>query len=163
MRNKDILLKYLNFGVLSIVLIISVTVAILSNAFQDSTPTVGLYLWAIEHHIAILLFSIIISIAFGFTLSSSAIHEIKQSEVAKKGAKDVVFTFLSEDEKLVINHLLTKKKAAQSDLGKINDLGRVRAHRCVQKLLDKNLVKVESHGKLKIVCLKEDIRKTLID
>ncbi|RME77771.1 hypothetical protein D6774_03465 [Candidatus Woesearchaeota archaeon] len=163
MRNKDILLKYVNFGVLSVLLLVSVTVAVLSNVFQDASPANVIYLWAIKHHIAIMLFSIVLAIAFGFALSTTALYELRQKEVARKSAKDLVFTFLSPDERLVLNELVKKKKVSQAELSKLENMGRVRAHRCVQKLQEKNLILVESRGKVKLITLRDDILNILQD
>lgn len=71
---------------------------------------------------------------------------------------DATLKFLSGDEKIIVARLLEKNgEALQSELTHLDGMSKVRSHRAVKKLIEKEVVKVQQKGKTNIVKLEKEI------
>lgn len=102
---------------------------------------------------------IIIGALVFFFMSSRL--ENKEKNLAK--VTDVLIQFLARDEKLVVQKLLENDgKILQAELSRVEGLGKLKVHRIVQRLVDRQVVEVEKYGKTNIVKLSKGIKDALI-
>jgi len=107
---------------------------------------------------------ILVSVAFGFFWSQLSYSEIKKEKKSSKEILELVMKFLSHDERRIIKFLVENKgKGNQADISKLNNMGRVKAHRTLQKLQERDLILIMPHGKVRKIELQENILNTLID
>lgn len=106
---------------------------------------------------------IIIGIVIGalvFFFMSSRL-ENKQKDLSK--VTDVLVQFLAKDEKLVVQKLLENDgKVLQAELSRMQGLGKLKVHRIVTRLVDRQVVEVEKYGKTNIVKLSKGIKEALV-
>ena len=75
----------------------------------------------------------------------------------------IILNFLSYNEKKVINKLIEQKGTAlQSEISRMESLGKVRTHRIVKDLERKGLIVVEKYGNTNQITLTEKLSKILI-
>ncbi len=71
--------------------------------------------------------------------------------------------FLNKDEKKVVEKLIKEKgKCLQSEITRLEGLGKVKSHRILQKLLERGVIEIEEHGKTNIVRFSKTIQEVLI-
>lgn len=71
--------------------------------------------------------------------------------------------FLNKEEKLVVQKILENDgKVFQSEISRIEGIGKLKSHRILQKLSDREVIEIEKHGKTNIVKLAENIREVLL-
>jgi uncharacterized membrane protein len=88
----------------------------------------------------------------------------RTEEALKKGKEvaDVVLKFLKQDERKIINYLLSKNgQCLQAELSRLEDVGKLRAHRAIKKLEKLGVITSEGIGKTNIVRLDEGLLKYL--
>lgn len=106
-----------------------------------------------------ILAGVIIGAIVFFFMSSRL--ENKQNDLAK--VTDTLVQFLNKDEKLVVKKLIENDgKVLQAEVSRIEGLGKVKSHRIIQRLVDRNVIVVESFGKTNIVKLTKEIREVLL-
>lgn len=87
--------------------------------------------------------------------------ENKEKDLTK--VTDVLIQFLAKDEKLVVQKLLDGGgKVLQAELSRTEGLGKLKTHRIVQRLVDRQVVEVEKYGKTNIVKLTKGIKEALV-
>ena len=156
MKEKDEFFKTFFFAIFTILVFVTFVVTILTYKYHHTN--VPVFNFAIKHHLSIMVVSIFVALAYGFFWSRFLSDKLKKSEIENKNMLDIVMKFLSREEKMVITLLVENNgKAKQSEISKLNNMGRVKALRTVQKMQEKNLVKVVPHGKQRIIELKENI------
>ncbi|PIU21341.1 MAG: hypothetical protein COT15_02890 [Candidatus Diapherotrites archaeon CG08_land_8_20_14_0_20_34_12] len=108
---------------------------------------------------------LVVSIALGI---GAAVYYLMSSKLEKKDKTlksntDVLLKFLSPDEKKVINKLIENKgRALQAEVTRLPDMGKVKSHRAVMKLIDKGVIEKESMGKTNIIKFKKEIQDGLL-
>ena len=76
--------------------------------------------------------------------------------------RDLILRFLSYGERKAIEKLIEKKGAVlQAELSKIEGMNKLKAHRAVQELLKKGLVRKEKVGKTFKIYLVDDVKEFL--
>ncbi len=63
---------------------------------------------------------------------------------------DTIMKFLDKDEKIILNHLKTRKEILQSD---IKNLTKLRVHRAVKKLEEKDIIRTKKAGRTNLIYL----------
>lgn len=106
---------------------------------------------------------IIVGIVIGalvFFFMSSRL-ENKQKDL--KNLSKVLVQFLGKDERLVVQKLLDSDgKVLQAELSRTEGLGKLKSHRIIQRLVDRQVVEVEKFGKTNIVKLSKEIKDALV-
>ena len=70
----------------------------------------------------------------------------------------MLLIFLNNDEREIINLLVKQNGTAnQADISRLQGMNRVKAFRSLQKMQDKKLIDIISHGKVRRVTLKDNI------
>lgn len=84
----------------------------------------------------------------------------------KKDLKKITKTlmqFLNKEEKLVVQKILENNgKVFQSEISRIEGIGKLKSHRILQKLSDRGVIEIEKYGKTNIVKLAENIKEVLL-
>ena len=87
--------------------------------------------------------------------------ENKKKDVEK--ITQALIQFLNKDEKAVVQKILENDgKAFQSEISRIEGIGKLKSHRILQRLSDRNVIEIERHGKTNIVKLSKNIRDVLV-
>jgi uncharacterized membrane protein len=77
--------------------------------------------------------------------------------------RDLILRFLSYGERKVIEKLIEKRGVIlQAEVSRIEGMNKLKAHRAVQELLKKGLVKKEKVGKTFKIYLNEDVKELLV-
>jgi uncharacterized membrane protein len=77
--------------------------------------------------------------------------------------RDLILRFLSYGERKVIEKLIEKRGVIlQAELSRIEGMNKLKAHRAVQELLKKGLVRKEKIGKTFKIYLNEDVKEFLV-
>jgi uncharacterized membrane protein len=76
--------------------------------------------------------------------------------------KTIFFNFLNYHEKQVIKKLIEQKgNVLQSDISRMNNMGKVKAHREVRDLEKKGVINIEKYGNTNRIILNEEMKKIL--
>ncbi len=106
-----------------------------------------------------ILAGIIIGALVFFFMTTKIDDKKKDLEQATK----VIIQFLNADEKKVVERIIREKgKALQSEITRIEGLGKVKSHRILQRLLDRGVIEIEGHGKTNIVRFSKPVQDALI-
>lgn len=77
--------------------------------------------------------------------------------------KQVMTKMLSDDENRIINELINQKGSAlQSQISRLPDMGKVKAHRILKELKKKEIVNITANGKTNEISLKDDIKDMIL-
>ncbi len=96
----------------------------------------------------------------------SNIASENQGNKSNLTAQDTNVTFLkllNVNERRIVDRLVENRGVAlQSEISRMDEMGKVKAHRYLQKLSQMGLVKIERHGNTNKIVLSDDIKKILI-
>jgi uncharacterized membrane protein len=85
----------------------------------------------------------------------------KKEELSK--TTNALIQFLSADEKKVVEKIIEENgKVLQSEITRMEGLGKVKSHRILQRLSDRGVIEIEGHGKTNIVKLTKTIKEAII-
>ncbi|MFH1664282.1 MAG: hypothetical protein ABH986_05795 [archaeon] len=71
--------------------------------------------------------------------------------------------FLSKDEKAIVQKILENDgKIFQSEISRIEGIGKLKSHRILLRLSDRGVIEIEKHGKTNIIRLAKDIKQVLV-
>ncbi|MEM4257013.1 MAG: winged helix-turn-helix transcriptional regulator, partial [Candidatus Diapherotrites archaeon] len=77
-----------------------------------------------------------------------------------KANLNTLLKFLDKNDKEIIKLLIEKGgMTTQTEIAKINNMGRLRAHRIVRKLEEKGIIHIEKYGKINMVRLTEELKQ----
>lgn len=89
-----------------------------------------------------------------------------QSPTDSKNIQSPDATFLkllNSHEKKIIDALIDHRgEILQSEISRMQDMGKVKAHRYLQKLANMGIVSIQRHGNTNKIILSEDIKKILL-
>jgi hypothetical protein len=150
--------RNLMFGLLTVLLVTMIAVAILTYTHRDAQFSNPLIMFAIMHHIELMIFLALISIGFGFFWANMSYTEVRQTTIDSKGVLEVVLMFLSREEKEIVNFLVSHKgETTQAEISRLASMGRVKAFRSLSKMQQKGIIEIIPHGKIRKVKLKDNI------
>ena len=90
-------------------------------------------------------------------------QKVESKEKSLKANTDILLQFLNKDERAIVNRLIEEQgKVLQSELTRLPGMGKVKAHRIVQRLIDRRVIETEEHGKTNIVRFTKEIREGLL-
>ena len=151
----------LGFGMLTILLLLVTLITVLTYTNGDHDTT-GIYAIAIQHHVIIMVLSILIAIAYGFLWSKISYGEIVQQRKFSRSLLDTVMIFLNTEEKQIVKHLVEHKgSSTQADISRLQGMNNVKAYRCVKKMQERRLIDIIPHGKQRRIVLMENIHNLL--
>lgn len=90
-------------------------------------------------------------------------QKLESKEKSLKKNTDILLKFLNPDEKRVVNKLIEGNgKVLQAEISRIPELGKVKSHRIIQRLVDRRVIEVEGYGKTNIVKFTKEIKEGLL-
>ena len=105
------------------------------------------------------LAGIVIGAVIFFFMSSKL--DNKQKDIQR--VTETLVQFLNQDEKIIVEKILENNgKIFQSEISRIEGIGKLKSHRVLQRLSDRKVIEIEAHGKTNIVKLAKNIQEALI-
>ena len=90
-------------------------------------------------------------------------QNITNEATSKSDFTKIILKFLTYNEKKVINKIIENKGSIlQSEISRMESLGKVRTHRIVKDLEIKGVITVEKYGNTNRINLSENLRKLMI-
>jgi uncharacterized membrane protein len=106
-----------------------------------------------------ILAGIVIGAVIFFFMASKL--DNKQKDIQR--VTETLVQFLNKDEKTVVKKILENNgKIFQSEISRIEGIGKLKSHRILQRLSDRKVIEIEGHGKTNIVKLAKNIQEALI-
>ncbi len=136
----------------------SVVIVFVTESHSDISASNGFMQFLVDQHIWIMASLVIISASFGFFWAHILYKQVENTSKTSNTAVNLVLEFLSKEEKNIVNYLIRKEgRAKQSELSKIEGMNKVKVHRTLQKMKEKNLVMISSEGKVRKVSFRKEI------
>jgi uncharacterized membrane protein len=114
----------------------------------------------IQYHVEFMVLMGLFGVLSGFVVYNILNSTIEKQKKAAKANANVLLKFLAGDDKAIMKLLLEKGgMTTQTEIAKLNNMGRLRAHRAVRRFEERGIVYVEKHGKINLVRLSEELRQ----
>ena len=76
--------------------------------------------------------------------------------------KDTILNLLNQNERRIVKQLIDNHGVClQSDISKMNDMGKVKAHRYIQNLSKMGIITIERYGNTNKIKISQNIKKHL--
>ena len=161
-KDKTKLYKHVSLAFSGISVLIVIFVALVTFIHKDFTSADPLIYWAVEYHFSITVGLIMVSLAIGYTLSTFIYKELRKSKEDSRKLIDLLFLFLSNEEKEIISHLVKQKgESHQAEISRLPGMNRVKSFRTLQKMKERDLIHITSHGKVRKIVLKNNVLNML--
>src|SRR3990172_936543 len=158
------LYKYMSLGFFGILIGLAMVIYIVAYIHQNVTSKNFMIFWMVENHLSITVGLIILSGIIGYLSSTLTYKQVIQTKKDSKKLLSLLFLFLNSDEKEIIDFLIKNRgMAGQADISRLPHMNRVKAFRSLQKMQEKNLIDITTHGKIRKVVLKENIVEVLME
>jgi len=106
---------------------------------------------------------VLIGILFGAVVFFFMTSKLESKKMDAEKITQTLVQFLSKDEKAIVQKILDNDgKAFQSEISRIEGIGKLKSHRILQRLSDRGVIQIEKHGKTNIITLPKNIRDTLL-
>jgi len=90
-------------------------------------------------------------------------QKVEKTEESLKANTEVLLQFLNKEERAIVNKLIEEDgKVLQSELTRLPGMGKVKAHRIVQRLIDRHVIETEDHGKTNLIRFTKEIKEGLL-
>lgn len=84
-------------------------------------------------------------------------------DTSEKNTKSILLKFLDYGENQVMKKLIENKGIVlQSEISRMPNMGKVRAHRVISELKKKDIITIEKYGKTNRIYLKDEIKKIML-
>lgn len=106
----------------------------------------------------------VLVLGFVFGIIASFLYFERKAEIPipKADKTESILLLLNPSERKVIKKLVDEQGSAlQSDISRLEGLGKVKAHRVVEKLIRRGVIEKEQKGKTNILKLKKEIMDSL--
>lgn len=153
--NRRLLISIAIFAGFLLLVIAMLLSYVLAGMGNSSDPLLGILL---QNHLEMMALVSVLGIVVGATMYflMSERVEVKAKEAA--GNAKLLLSFLNSDERSVVELLLKSDgHTTQSEISHLEGMTRLRAHRTVQKLSDKGIVRIEKLGKINQLWLAKSI------
>jgi hypothetical protein len=107
---------------------------------------------------------VLIGIAIGAIVFFFMTRKIEDKKNDLEKITSTLIQFLNKDEKKIVEKIIEENgKIYQSELSRIEGIGKLKSHRIIRRLEDRNVIEIEKHGKTNIIKLKKEIKDTLLN
>jgi len=90
-------------------------------------------------------------------------RQVLEKQKSLHGAAELVMQFLGKEERAVVKKLVDENgKALQSEISRIEGIGKLKSHRILQRMKDKGVIEIEKFGKTNIIRLGKNIKEGLL-
>ena len=103
----------------------------------------------VKYHVLFMFLNAILGLVFGFLSYFFLNAKINKNKKEMKHTISILLDLLQSEEKKIISFLLNNKGVAtQYELTKIENMTKLKVHRCLEKLERKNIITKEKLGKI---------------
>ncbi len=107
--------------------------------------------------------AVLVGIMIGALVFFFMTSKLESKEKALKKNSSVLLSFLSQDEKKLVNALIESNgKVLQAEVTRLPGMTKVKSHRVVQRLVDRGVIEKDSVGKTNVVRFTREIREGLL-
>lgn len=104
--------------------------------------------------------------AIGFAVGASTYYfmsnRVENTQIVARKSGEVLLRFLSDDEEAIVRSLIDKKGSMlQAEVSRLPRQNKVKTHRILKRLADKQIIVLEQYGKTNSVTLLPEIREAL--
>ncbi len=112
----------------------------------------------VKYHVLFMFLNAILGLVFGFLSYFFLNAKINKNKKEMKHTISILLDLLQSEEKKIISFLLNNKGVAtQYELTKIENMTKLKVHRCLEKLERKNIITKEKLGKINKIYLNKEI------
>ncbi len=155
-------IRNINFAAFAVLLVLFTVITFMTYAASPGSLSYNKF--AVGHHAEIMAGLVIVAVVFGFVLSQSFYTEIRKKREESQTILSIVLQFLNHEERAIINLLVKSQgSTSQAEIARLPHMSRVKAHRSLQKMQEKQLIEIVAHGKVRRVHLKDSILELLSD
>ena len=142
------------------IFIFLVTVLVFVFALYSQGQPVPVFLSPfIDFHMHFMVLMGLFGVGSGLVVYSILNATIEKQEKVVKTNMGIIHKFLGEDEREILDLLISKEgMTTQSEIAKLPNMSRLKAHRIVKKLEGRGIVHVEKYGKINKVRVVEELR-----
>ena len=154
--------KYMGLIFLVVTFSFAIVIYLILYIHRNVTSKNALIFWIVENHQSILIGLILFSGFIGYISSALTYKMIINTKKESRKLLKMLFLFLSNDEKNIINYLVDNKgTVGQADISRLPNMDRVKAFRSLRKMQAKNIIDIAAHGKIRKISLKDNILNML--
>ncbi len=163
MRNtQSKTIRNISFAVLTVLLVLVTVVVFMTYNADPASRHYSSF--AVRHHVELMGALLLVAIVFGFVSSKLFYAEIQKEKQETRNILGIVLLFLNQEERAIINLLVQNKGYTnQAEVARLPNMSRVKAHRSLQKMQEKQLIELVPHGKIRKVHLKQNILEMLLE
>ncbi|MEK6954401.1 MAG: winged helix-turn-helix transcriptional regulator [Candidatus Micrarchaeota archaeon] len=152
----------------AILLIAVFALLIFLTVFSFQTPENSalsvLYHLLFGFHVELMVLLSMVGVVVGAVVFYLLSDKVDKKGLEARAVAELVLKFMDRDEKLVISELLRGNgRIMQAEISRLEGMTRLKAHRIVAKLESMGVIDVQKSGKLKIIHLKEELKKALLE
>lgn len=120
-----------------------------------------------ENQLNMLIQSIPLFVGLGIIVGALVYYIMSRQLVEKQkslhNTAEIVLQFLGKEEKAVVKKLVDEGgKCLQSEISRIEGIGKLKSHRILQRMKDKGVIEIEKYGKTNAIKLSKNIREGLL-
>ncbi|HIH31821.1 TPA: hypothetical protein HA235_03875 [Candidatus Woesearchaeota archaeon] len=158
--NRNLMISIIIFSSFIFLILILIFTYHLSTEESVMSPILSPF---IKYHV---YFMIIVS-SFGIAVGASVFYfmskKLEDKETDAKKNTEILLKFLNKDEREIIKKIVESNgKILQSQLSRTTSLNKVKVHRILSKLKEKELIKIQNHGKTNIILMPDEIYSSLV-
>lgn len=134
-------------------------------SISHGQPASGMVALFITYHIHLMILLGALGISLGILSFYSFTLQERSVKRSHQNSKSILFRFIDRNERVIIEYLIRNKdkKVTQAHISQLENMGKVKAHRTILKLEEKNILSTTPLGKTKILQLHSDIADSLQD
>jgi hypothetical protein len=88
---------------------------------------------------------------------------VRNTSATHDDVNNTIMGLLNPHERQIVKHLVENHgMCLQSDISRMNNMGKVKAHRYLQNLLKMGVVKIEPHGNTNKISISENVKKIFL-
>jgi hypothetical protein len=148
--------------VLSLFLFFTFAVLFSYHSTTETGETSPFVMPLIKYHIYFMMSLAAVGVAVGAAVFYFMSTKVDDTRGVAKESAEIMLRFLNAEERKVVQVLVEEQgKVLQAELTRLPGMNRLKVHRILSKLAEKDIVTIDSHGKTNTVRLKPDIYKAL--
>ncbi len=156
MRNK------FNKRILAAVAIVSgfllMIIALLASYYLGPGQVPDWFSIFVHYHVEFMVAIAFVGILVGIAIAFLAFEKVEEKAVESKINAEMLLGFLSAEEQKAVKHLVENNgRCYQNEISRLEGMTRLKAHRTVGKLCEKQIVTVEKNGKANKLKLAQNI------
>lgn len=138
------------------------TIGLLASYYLGPGQAPDWFLPFIHFHVEFMVGLALLGVLSGMAIAYLAFDKVEEKTVESKINAEMMLGFLSPDEHKTVHYLVQNGgRAYQNEIGRIEGMSRLKAHRVVQKLHEKKILETERLGKANKLKLVEPIYDAL--